>query len=857
MSDLVARDLSMVFDVDTGGQVHALNNINFTLKSGEILSVLGPSGCGKTTLLNIIAGFNRPIGGAVYLGDEEIDGPGDNRGMVFQQGALFEWLTVSENVDFGLRMKGTDPKKSQKMVEEWLEIVGLSGFGDVPTYQLSGGMQQRVALARCLINDPDLILMDEPLGALDALTREKMQGLVLKIWKETGKTIMIITHSVEEALLLGERLFVMAPRPGRLHKEYQLPFAERGITQDTRDIKNSQEFINVREEIRTEKTDTVFGNPERALGGWHWVITGVCAILIIWLYFSWDAARAFHPKAANELCQVAKLNYASNPIRSVFPLDKQFLKGTSLLVRENTQLSQLSEQVERLGLSDEDKSKAKETIVLMRNAITGMTSPEFLDSIAVNDFSNISKRIDSLSAKIADDSYSGEPTGKQQQAAAKNARWGDSGNEIPNAPASPRGYKFDAAAKEMNTISKDFRKIRNKNTHFLAQIDQLKKQIDALKPLTKATDGVDELLVENRKDFVKSLTRVLQRVDDGNTFPPDALNIVQTSLINLDKEQKSQQGLLRFYNTFMMPGGNIRSGSSSCSEQGSGRWLPKPSDTIRTFARISNPDIGYKVYPLLWYKMKPFGEMVDLLVPDFISSLIPGGFSRHDVNGIVTPNLKSKVHNFATGKFESFKVLMPSGHIWDSLLRVLAGLFLGIVLGVPLGLFMGLSRFSKGFFDPLIELYRSVPPLAWAPLILTIFGIQDDGKIFSLFMVAFAIMVISAKTGATGTHLSKIHAAHSLGATNRQILRKVILPNSLPEILTGIRIAICVCWGTLVAAEMLAGTTGIGFVENVARKQSDYEIIWTTIIILGLLGLLFDLMMRWIIDKVIPWRGKG
>jgi len=251
MSDLVAKDLSMVFDVDTGGQVHALNNINFTLKSGEILSVLGPSGCGKTTLLNIIAGFNRPTSGTVSLGDEEIEGPGVNRGMVFQQGALFEWLTVSENVDFGLRMKGTDPKESKKMVDEWLEIVGLAGFGDVPTYQLSGGMQQRIALARCLINDPDLILMDEPLGALDALTREKMQGLVLKIWKETGKTIMIITHSVEEALLLGERLFVMAPRPGRLHKEYHLPFADMGVTQDTREIKNSKEFIDVREEILT------------------------------------------------------------------------------------------------------------------------------------------------------------------------------------------------------------------------------------------------------------------------------------------------------------------------------------------------------------------------------------------------------------------------------------------------------------------------------------------------------------------------------------------------------------------------------------------------------------------------------
>ncbi|MGB1111160.1 MAG: ATP-binding cassette domain-containing protein, partial [Gammaproteobacteria bacterium] len=177
--------------------------------------------------------------------------PGVDRGMVFQQGALFEWLTVADNVDFGLRMKGAKRSETASKVNEWLEIVGLKGFGDTPTYQLSGGMQQRVALARCLINDPDVILMDEPLGALDALTREKMQSLVLKIWKETGKTIMIITHSVEEALLLGERLFVMAPRPGRLHKEYRLPFAERGLTEDMRDLKNDPEFARTREEILT------------------------------------------------------------------------------------------------------------------------------------------------------------------------------------------------------------------------------------------------------------------------------------------------------------------------------------------------------------------------------------------------------------------------------------------------------------------------------------------------------------------------------------------------------------------------------------------------------------------------------
>ena len=235
--------------VKSFGETKVLRNVSLEIHDGEFTALVGPSGCGKTTLLNITAGFIRPTSGVITLNNKEIDGPGVERGMVFQQGALFEWLTVAENVNFGLRMKKEDPIQTAKKVDEWLEIVGLQGFGNTPTYQLSGGMQQRVALARCLINDPDLILMDEPLGALDALTREKMQSLVLKIWKETGKTIILITHSVEEALLLGERLYVMAPRPGRIHKEYNLPFAEMGLTQDLREIKKNKEFSSTREEI--------------------------------------------------------------------------------------------------------------------------------------------------------------------------------------------------------------------------------------------------------------------------------------------------------------------------------------------------------------------------------------------------------------------------------------------------------------------------------------------------------------------------------------------------------------------------------------------------------------------------------
>ena len=264
MADLICRDLCMTFHDETAGtKVEALKDINFQLKQGEILTVLGPSGCGKTTLLNMIAGFLMPTGGELTLGGVDIDGPGAERGMVFQQGALFEWLTVARNVDFGLRMRGEDGTMSADKVDSWLDTVGLQGFGDTPTYQLSGGMQQRVALARCLVNDPALILMDEPLGALDALTREKMQSLILELWKKTGKTIIVITHSVEEALLLGERLFVMAPRPGRIHREYNLPFAETGLTRSLREIKQEPEFSKIREEILTmiwDMEEEIMGN---------------------------------------------------------------------------------------------------------------------------------------------------------------------------------------------------------------------------------------------------------------------------------------------------------------------------------------------------------------------------------------------------------------------------------------------------------------------------------------------------------------------------------------------------------------------------------------------------------------------
>lgn len=601
--------------------------------------------------------------------------------------------------------------------------------------------------------------------------------------------------------------------------------------------------------IRRERTDAVFGNPVRALGGWHWVVSGVSTILLAWLVFSWDTARAIFPNAANELCQVAKVDNAVNPMRSIFPFESRELRGTSVLHRERGQLDRLERSLERNDFEDAEREQLGVLLARSRDLLNGQAAEASVSESVRADIDVTAMRIEALTATLASGELSDEARAAFEKARSTPVGWGDSRRgEVPIEPISERGALFDAVAGPLSDISKDFAKIRNLSDSFEAEIEAIGSELERL---ADTTDG------EAVPNFTRQLDKLLKRVDDGTIFPPGALDPVETALANFDEARNDRQGALWLIDAIAMPGGTILAGKTACSEQGSGRWLPKPADTVATLARISDPEIGYKGVPLLWFKWKPLAEMAGFLIPDFIADFVPGAYPRHGSDGLVEPNLKTRVLDIATGNFASPSVPVPSGHMWDSIMRVVTGLFLGIVLGVPLGLFMGLSRFAKGFFDPLIELYRPVPPLAWAPLILTIFGIQDDGKIFLLFMVAFAIMVISARTGATGTQLSKIHAAHSLGASKWQIVRNVILPNSLPEILTGIRISIGVCWGTLVAAEMLAGTTGIGFVENIARKQSDYEIIWVTIILLGVLGLLFDLIMRSVITRTIPWRGKG
>jgi len=571
-------------------------------------------------------------------------------------------------------------------------------------------------------------------------------------------------------------------------------------------------------------------------------------------------AKSFYPKSANELCQVAKVNESLRSLKYLFPIDERELKSTSIIKIEGKNIEKYFNKIKNsTNINEPNRAKLLKLLDNTKNTIPLLTNKNLLETKTKIEIKEITSRINKLTKefqKITYESETIEEENKRMEDVKKQGVWGSSGTaldnkaEIPAIPSSKNGLKFDRAAKELLLISDDFFKLRNHNFTYKNAINEIKDEIKKYRLELNESQEVTSV-------FAKDILKIARRIEYASIFPPETLKGLEQSIVEFDEVQKKEQRSLRFVDIFLFPTGNIGYSGRACFEAGSGRWLPKPSDTLNKFILLLKPSVGFKNIPLIWYEMMDVSKIVGFILPDWIADILPGKYPVHSEDGTVKPNLKSKILNIATGEFKAFKIPVPTGHIWDSFLRVFLGLVLGIILGVPLGLFMGLNRFAKGFFDPLIELYRPVPPLAWAPLVITVFGIDNVGKVFLLFMVSLSIMIISARAGASGTQLSKIHAAHSLGASRWQILRYVIFPNSLPEILTGVRVAIGMCWGTLVAAEFLAGTTGIGFVENVAKKYFQYEVIWITIFIMGMLGLLFDITLRKIIDKTTPWRGKG
>ena len=212
---LEVKDLTKIYK-GTNGEITAIDHVNLSVEESEFVMIVGPSGCGKTTLINMIGGLDKATSGKVILDGHEVEGPGPDRGMVFQGYSLFPWLTVKKNVEFGLKMRKVPKEERAKKADEYIKLVGLEGFENALPKQLSGGMKQRVAIARTLANEPQMLLMDEPFGALDAQTRVVMQELLSKISRETKTTILFITHDIDEAVLLGDRIYVMSRRPGTI-----------------------------------------------------------------------------------------------------------------------------------------------------------------------------------------------------------------------------------------------------------------------------------------------------------------------------------------------------------------------------------------------------------------------------------------------------------------------------------------------------------------------------------------------------------------------------------------------------------------------------------------------------------------
>lgn len=231
-------------------QVPALERIDLTIEPGQFVCLAGPSGCGKTTLLRLIAGFMAPTEGRITIDGDKVCGPSVDRGVVFQQPMLFPWLSVRKNVELGPKLRGVAADARREQAERYLDMVGLADFAEHRPYELSGGMQQRCQIARVLTNDPDIVLMDEPFGALDALTRERLQNELLDIWRATGKTIIFITHSVDEAVFLGSRVMVMSPRPGRIVLDESAMFSGEDALIEPEAMRALPAFSELRERVR-------------------------------------------------------------------------------------------------------------------------------------------------------------------------------------------------------------------------------------------------------------------------------------------------------------------------------------------------------------------------------------------------------------------------------------------------------------------------------------------------------------------------------------------------------------------------------------------------------------------------------
>ena len=381
--------------------------------------------------------------------------------------------------------------------------------------------------------------------------------------------------------------------------------------------------------IKTEKVDAVFGNPERAKGGTHWIIVGSSAILLIWLYYSWDIAKGFYPKSANELCQVAKINESLLGLKYQFPIEEREFKSTSIIKIENENLKKIDLEITNSqDISDQQKIVLSSFIKKTSQLIPLLTNDELMEMETKIQIKEMTEDLKLLSSNFQKQDYPFETESERnerQKAILKEGGWGittvQSGTgsientlEVPLIPATNRGLKFHAAAQELKIIDDKFFKLKNHNPQFKNSIKNLK---DEIKTYRKNLDDNEEIA----STYAKNIVKIARRIEFASIYPPGALNEMQNAIVEFDNLQKKEQGGLRLIDILLFPAGTIVASGPSCSEQGSGRWLPKPSDTFNKFVLMSKPSVGYKNIPLLWIDMMDVSKIIGFILPDGIADI--------------------------------------------------------------------------------------------------------------------------------------------------------------------------------------------------------------------------------------------
>ena len=363
--------------------------------------------------------------------------------------------------------------------------------------------------------------------------------------------------------------------------------------------------------IKREKIDAVFGNPERAKGGTHWIIVGSSAILLVWLYYSWDIAKGFYPKSANELCQVAKINESLLGLKYQFPIEEREFKSTSVIKIENENLKKISTEIKNSQvLSNQQKITLGGFISKTNQLIPLLTNDKLMETDTKIKIREMTEELRLLSSNFQKKDYPFETEierNERQRAVLEEGGWGittvQSGTgsientmEVPLIPATDRGLKFEAAAKELKVINDNFFKLKNHNFKFKNSIKLLKDDIKNYRNKLSDTDEV-------ASTYAKNIVKIARRIEFASIYPPGALDEMKNAIEEFDVLQKKEQGGLRLIDILLFPAGTIVASGPSCSEQGSGRWLPKPSDTLNKFILMSKPSVGYKNIPLLWIDM--------------------------------------------------------------------------------------------------------------------------------------------------------------------------------------------------------------------------------------------------------------